>query len=112
MSSSLRSVIAREEKEREMSRERRQRKREAFERRKTHERRERDRRREGKMKSEGATTFKTLPCVPSKRRVLRDTGVLKVHTEAFFSARQEETHTATQHTTTHNTQCIEKREER
>ena len=66
--------------------------------------------------SEGATTFKTLPCVRSKRS--------RVYVkDARGSTRQEETHnkhthtatstatTTTTHTTQHNTQCIEKTDE-
>ena len=97
----------------------RERKIDTYERRERHERREGHEKRGRHEKSEGATTFKTLPCLRSKRssvyiqnaRVLCDTGDLKVHTgafrtytrERFLSARQEETHT---HTHTHKTSVI------
>ena len=112
-----RSVIAREKKEREMCRERREREREKKRRMRgeRHMIEERETRRVGEMKSEGATSFKTLPCVPSKRPCHIGHGRFEgthgsfstVHTEGYFSARQQETHTATTTTTRtphHNTQ--------
>ena len=102
--------------ERERKRETHERKRETRERheRERHKKRGRARREVERgsdyLQNATACTFKTLPSVRSKNpRVLYDTGVFNVHTGAFFSARQEETHKA--HTqSTHNTQRHVKRE--